>query len=351
MGLALPHKIYHDGGAYLTTAYVFDAERKACLDGLFERGSAMGLSGGELYGYIHAGFAKRFGPDDWYIPQLDEAIARKLQKRSVREPQPYDAVFDWYFLDALKKGLKGEKQAAYVKDGLLDNFGEFDGIDDYIADTTKRKLCSYHGRRRRFRRKTFLNDWTHFVTVTYDDKRDTPETFRQRLKKCFSNLHTRKGWKYMGVFEYSPAPKNRLHFHALVYIPDGGMTGTVKKVRRFNFEKHRMVDCWENSRFKAEFGINDFSPIEGIEISWRNIANKTVDYILKYMVKNEEKIFYSRAVPECRYEDIDFAGSVIDGIKKELSDFVCQYVLFDDIFDDGGAEPDDIPISPPLLAA
>ncbi|GHV02083.1 hypothetical protein FACS1894211_12910 [Clostridia bacterium] len=334
MAALYTHKIYHDGGSFLTTGYVYDLERKACVDALYDNGVALGLFDRALHDYIRNGFIKRYGFHDWYLVQLDEVITRKMQKRKEREPEIYDGVFDWYFLDSVKRGLTGNKQALYIKEGLIDNFGDFEGIDDYVTDSVKRKLGSFHGRCRRFRRKTFLHGWTHFVTVTFDDKRDTPDSFRSRLKKCFSNLHTRNGWKYMGVFETGKR-NNRLHFHALVNIPDGGMIGTVRKVKRFSFEKRRMVECWENSHFKTEFGVNDFSPIDGIDISWKNVANKTVNYILKYMVKNEEKIFYSRAVPDCRYDDIDFQNDIAAPIRYKLSEFVTQYVLFDDVIDDG----------------
>ena len=63
-----------------------------------------------------------------------------------------------------------------------------------------------------------MNRWNYFVTFTYDPKKHTAESFNKKLRKCLSNLHTRRGWKYMGVFEEG-FENGTLHFQALLYVP------------------------------------------------------------------------------------------------------------------------------------
>jgi hypothetical protein len=136
----------------------------------------------------------------------------------------------------------------------------------------------------------------------------------------------------MGVFEYSPEER-RLHFHALVYIPPGQFLGKTEKVRRFSHKKKRNIDCYENDFFRKAFGLNDFAPMYGVDISFKNLVNPTVKYILKYMLKDQEKIVYSRAIPTFMYKEIS-AAEMAAPVVREVSDFILQYVLFEDVISD-----------------
>jgi len=96
----------------------------------------------------------------------------------------------------------------------------------YVEEKLEKKWRSMRVRIKRFERKAHMNRWNYFVTFTYDPKKQTEESFRKKLRKSLSNLHTRRGWKYMGVFEKG-GENGTLHFHALIYVLDGEMIGTL----------------------------------------------------------------------------------------------------------------------------
>jgi hypothetical protein len=249
------------------------------------------------------------------------------EKRESRLLGLIDLYFHFHYLESMKQCLKGAAQLGYIKSALIEKFGE-DGYDwdTYITKKIELKLKSLYERKKRFRRKAFLNDWNYFVTITYDDAKQTAESFLKKLKKCLSNLHTRHGWKYMGVFELSPT--GRIHFHALVYVPRGEMVGTIEEVRDYSFKDHKMQIRHENSFFFDRFGVNDFDSIEKFQLK----HGRTIDYLLKYLGKTDEKIVYSRGIPTFLFLDL-----TPDDISVEMYDFVVKYVLFDDVIssDDG----------------
>ena len=124
-----------------------------------------------------------------------------------------------------------------------------------------------------------MNRWTHFVTFTCDPKKHTQESVMKKLRKCLSNLHTRRGWKYMGVFEYGEL-NGSIHFHALIYIPEGEMIGELVKKR----------ECGGTSR-----------------------------YLVKYIMKSGEKALYSRGTPAeiCKaLSDNDVVGTYFEFVTK-----------------------------------
>jgi hypothetical protein len=249
-----------------------------------------------------------------------------------REGTVYDSVFEYYFLETVKTGLRGYDQTEYIIRGLTENFGAGD-YADYVEENIKRKVRNLHGRRRRFRRKAYLNDWSYFVTLTYDDKKHTADSFKRYLKKCLANLHTRRGWKYMGVFELSP--NDRLHFHALVYVPPGQMIGEIIETTDYNMKHRCRKTALQNSFFLESCGRNDFEPIDEYEIEYGN----TINYLLKYIGKSGERITYSRAIPTFLFCDV-----TDDDIAAQMIDYGLKFILFDDVITDDdpyGLEPPD----------
>ena len=238
-----------------------------------------------------------------------------------------DILFDSLYYEGTKQGLKDNKldkpMTDFIRSGISKLYLDLDGLDEYIADKIKRKWNNLHHRKKRFRRKANLNRWNYFVTFTYDDTKHTAETFKKKLRKCLSNLHTRRGWKYMGVFEQAPET-GRLHFHGLIYVPAGEMLGTITEKQDYDTVNHNLQIRNENSFFADNFGRKDFC-----EVSMDEMKNgKRTEYILKYIGKTNERICYSRGIPTeiCK---------VIDGddIITEMQDFVTKYILFDDIID------------------
>ncbi len=241
-----------------------------------------------------------------------------------------DILFDNLYFQGKKNGLKDTKTdkalTDYVKTGILKVYKETQvesGLDDYIAKKIKRKANNLLHRKKRFRRKAYMNKWNYFVTFTFDDAKHTAETFKKKLRKCLANLHTRRGWRYMGVFELSPE-KGRLHFHGLLYIPAGQMVGRIAEKQDYSLSEHKMQIRNENSFFEESFGRNDFC-----EVSEEEMRNgKRTEYILKYIGKTNERICYSRGIPTEIYKEIEDTDII-----AEMRDFGRKYILFDDIID------------------
>lgn len=238
-----------------------------------------------------------------------------------------DILFDSLYFTAYKQGLKDSKldkpMTDFIRAGILKLYPDKDGLDEYISDKIKRKLNNLLHRKKRFRRKANLNNWNYFVTFTYDDTKHTAESFKRKLRKCLSNLHTRRGWKYMGVFENAP-DTGRLHFHGLIYVPAGQMLGTITEIQDYSTAQGKMQTRNENKFFADSFGRNDFCEVSKSEMK----NGKRTEYILKYIGKTNERICYSRGIPTeiCR---------VVDGddIITEMQNFGTKYILFDDVID------------------
>lgn len=195
-------------------------------------------------------------------------------------------------------------------------------VEDFVARKIKDELRNVHARKKRFYRKAFLNRWNYFVTLTYSDEKMDADKFREKMRRCLSNLHTRRGWKYMGVYEYGDE-NGRLHFHALVYVPDGGMIGEIKERSSYNPKTGRMEKRNENSFF-TRFGVNDFQQITATEVKHGNAVN----YLLKYLEKQQQRIVYSRGIPSeiC-------VNLCVDKLVVKFVDYVEKYVLFDDLIE------------------
>ena len=237
-----------------------------------------------------------------------------------------DILFDDLFTQAYNKGLRDrkiEKQMTdYIHDGLRTLFSEEEIAEVNIPERAKRKMNNLCHRKKRFRRKAYLNKWNFFVTFTYDDKKHDEETFRRKLRRCLSNLHTRRGWRYMGVFERAPET-GRLHFHGLLYVPAGEMLGKCEEKTDYSTAQGQMQTRNENSFFARWYGRNDFEEITQSQLE----TGDSVEYILKYIGKTNERIVYSRGIPT----EICMTLSANDIITEMTNDFVLKYVVFNDV--------------------
>ena len=152
---------------------------------------------------------------------------------------------------------------------------------------------------------------TCIFTFTYDGQLHSENSFRKGLKSTLSNFSTRRGWKYVGVWERSPE-KKRLHFHGLFDIPDGTMPGILFEKNDYNFNTHKRQITHQNTYFNERFGRSDFEPIDD-----KSKLGNAVAYILKYIEKTGEKIVYSKGLPQF------FISDVMD------EDIVCPFGLED----------------------
>lgn len=239
-----------------------------------------------------------------------------------------DVLFNGLFYEAFyNQGLRDKKNdkalTDYLRAGILAVYPDQEDVDALIAEGIERKLNNLYNRKKRFRRKAYLNRWNYFVTFTYDEDKHTDEDFKAKLRKTLSNFHSRRGWRYMGVWERGEE-SGHLHFHALLYIPDGEMPGKLEEVDEYSTKRHRMVKRLENTFFRRRYGINDFQPLNAVAVRY----GRSIDYLLKYIGKTGERIVYSRGIPTeiCKH----LTG---DDIITEMIDFYGKYVLFDDVIE------------------
>ncbi len=246
---------------------------------------------------------------------------QKKLNTAKKSREDIDILFDSLYKTAMQDDLKGDELTAYIKAGILLLFSNYPKLDTYIADKIERKQHNLYARKKRFRRKANLNRWNYFLTFTYDDSKQDEESFRAKLRKCLSNLHTRRGWRYMGVFERAPET-GRLHFHGLAYIPQGEMIGTITEKTDYSTAQGKMQTTHENDFFLKVFGRNDFEELNEMELK----HGQTLNYLLKYIGKTGERIVYSRGIPTEIYRKLDD-----DEIVTEMQDFGTKYILFDNV--------------------
>ncbi len=257
------------------------------------------------------------------IPYFPEGKKRAERTTPTQEKLYMREMFDSLYAHTVTERKKKEEAKEFLRANLCHLFEEEKALDEFIDENIKRKTHNLHARKSRFRKKANLNEWTHFITITYSDEKHSEDNFRKKLRKCLCNLHTRRNWRYMGVFERAPET-GRLHFHALMYIPDGEMIGNIEEKRDYSTKQKKMQITYENSFFAKAFGRNDFKEICPVELKYGN----GISYLLKYIDKTGDKLTYSRGVPTEIYREIDGKDIVC-----EMRDFVLKYVLFDDVLD------------------
>ena len=192
----------------------------------------------------------------------------------------------------------------------------------YVDTNLQRKYRNLVSRRVRMTRKVNLQDFNYFATFTYDGRLHSESSFRKGLKSTLSNFSTRRGWKYIGVWERSPE-KHRLHFHGLFDIPDGTMPGIMFEKNDYNFNTRKRQITHQNTYFNERFGRSDFEPIDD-----KSKLGGAVAYILKYIEKTGEKIVYSKGLPQffisdVMDEDIVCACGLEDKKLLLFDDFLC----------------------------
>lgn len=247
---------------------------------------------------------------------------RPTYSSTVNEFANETVFFDKQYTTLLSAGIKpnARKMFCPLKDAMLKQYPDLPNADDFLTINIKRQRHNFFARIKRLRRKANLNIWNKWVTITYDDKKHTEITFRNKLKKCLSNLHTRRGWRYMGVFERAPET-NRLHFHAVMYIPEDEMIGVILEQKDYSTMKHCMQITHSNDFFARKFGRNDFEELNEADLH----SGDTLSYLIKYISKTNERVTYSRGIPTeltVNLEERDIACVYMD--------YVTKFVLFDD---------------------
>lgn len=168
------------------------------------------------------------------IPHTERPVKRKRRKRTADKDETVEQ-----FEKAFNKTPKGKK--AKKKEKLLKEFAPLfkseTEANEFVETQFERLNRNRIERYKRLKRKAYLQQWHYFCTFTYSDEMHTEETFRKQLMNCLYHLASRKGWRYIGAWERGDKTE-RLHFHALIYIPPNAMVGEFEEHNDFNFKTH-----------------------------------------------------------------------------------------------------------------
>ena len=185
-----------------------------------------------------------------------------------------------------------------------------DIIDDTISEEECRAyynnfLNRRHKQNKLYEEKLFMLKPNYWTTFTYDDKKETAETFEKRIMMVFNNLSARKGWKVIGGWE-NGEEGDRSHFHAFIFVPKGQMIGELVCKRRYSRKKRKVEYYTDNTYFFDRFGISDWVSIDKKDL----LSGRLRKYLVKYMFKSGRRLFYSRGIPNEIELDIDTDNDV-----------------------------------------
>lgn len=244
--------------------------------------------------------------------ELQPLAAENKVERKLTKKQLFEELYKQFLF--LKRGERREK----IISAMRPYFDNDEKAELYVDTNLDRKQRNLIARRIRLTRKANLQEFNYFVTFTYDSALHTEESFRKKLKNTLGHFCSRKGWRYIGVWERSPE-KRRLHFHGIFNIPQDTIPGKMDEVSSYSFSAHKRQITNQNSYFMREFGRNDFEPIDDRQGLYSAIA-----YLMKYIEKSGEKIVYSKGLPQFFISDI-YVGDVVCNIGMEDS----KLLLFD----------------------
>ena len=217
--------------------------------------------------------------------------ATKSKRKTTRK-----AIFEELYQKYINYTRKARIKAIY--EDMLPLFKSADACRSFVDSNADRKRKNLIRRRMRFVRKALNQEFNYFVTLTYDDKKHTEDSFKKAVKTQLQHFVSRKGWRYMGVWERGKKTA-RLHFHGLFYIPKGTLSGEFVVTRDYNFKKHTIRTVQQSSFFLDRFGRNEMEELDGGPLFGHALA-----YILKYLEKTGERITCSKGLYMYFYSDI-----------------------------------------------
>ena len=256
-----------------------------------------------------------------YIGRVKTTKPQNYRVRGVRSEK--SKKFDKYMAEARNKKMSEKDIPNYIQERFWEE------AEDIIEDTIDQKEFEelyknyknrLHKRLDRYRNKILLNDWSYWVTFTYDDEKETEESFEKRLKITFNNLAKRNGWRIIGTWENGEL-EGRLHFHAFIYVPEGQMVGQLETRSQYSTKRRKMEYYVENTYFFERFGKSDWVEINRADV----VDGARVRYLIKYTIKSGRKLFYSRGIASDIEIDVDTDTEVImsfnnHGLKYFLRD-------------------------------
>ena len=216
---------------------------------------------------------------------------RRKQPEKSEELQQFEQRFE-----KVKGGRKSRK--AKLLQEFTSMFKDEDEAEQFVEEHFNRLSRNRWERYKRMIRRGYTNRWNFFCTYTFDSRKHTEETFRSSLMNTLYHLSSRREWRYMGAWERGELGE-RLHFHALTYIPEGQMPGELEEHEDYSTKRHRREKSIQNNFFNERFGRSDFSKVNNAY----EVAD-SIKYMLKYISKNDEKIVYSRGLKTYVVSDV-----------------------------------------------
>ena len=209
--------------------------------------------------------------------------ANMPQKIKMTPRELFDSLYDSYVK------LKWKQKRNALISAFLPYHKHYHSAAEFVDKNMIRRKHNKNSRYLRAYRKCTLNRFNYFVTFTYDDKKMRVDEFKQRLKNYLSNKVKRNGWKYLGVWEGWDGSV-RLHFHALIFIPDGTLPRENFVETKYNPVTQRTETHTRNTEFNEKFGLST------IEEVIPQLAGCAYHYVLKYLDKGG-KLMVSRNCP------------------------------------------------------
>ena len=106
---------------------------------------------------------------------------------------------------------------------------------------------------------------------------------------------------------------DRLHYHFMLYIPEGKMVGELFTDYHWNGKKREYFT--NNTYFDERFGFADF---KRVTIGDKD-KGRVSDYLVKYIVKDGGHIYYTRHLPTEKEIEIDLDEDVYATFKDYYS--------------------------------
>lgn len=242
------------------------------------------------------------------------------QKRLRDKPEKSERLQQFEKAFAKSKGKRKSRKAKLLQE-FTPMFKDTEEAERFVEQHFDRLSRNRWERYKRMIRRGYSYRWNYFCTFTYDSEKHTEETFRKKLMNTLYHFSSRRGWRYMGAWERGELG-DRLHFHALAYIPEGQLPGVLEEHEDYSTKRHRREKSIQNSFFNERFGRSDFSAVNNAYE-----VGDSIKYILKYISKNDERIVYSRGLKTYFVSDI-LDEDIICPMGDEEQGF--KYILADD---------------------
>jgi len=305
-------KVRHDGSHYVALPHTENHARR-------RKRKEQEITVSELDGkYVPVNEPQAVISEQEISPQGNYCETEKVQRTTRKKI--FDRLYDKYL------SLKKPERMKVIKEAMRQLFKTEEELQFFLDEQFKRRKRNVVMRRRRFAYKAYNQHFQYFATFTYSDEKHTEASFAKAIIQCLRNFVKRKGWHYAGVWERGK-DTDRLHFHCLLYVPEGTMCGTFETITDYNKKTGRRKTITQNTFFAKRFGRNEFDDIENSPY----LYGKAVSYIMKYMEKTDTKVVYSHGLYEYFYSDIQGSDVVApmsisdeNNIKLVLADdFVC----------------------------